>query len=89
MSNRTRRRSPTQPSNLASVVRLQDYKAARHAAFVLEGLLHEPPWLLDVRPRVAGGEVRLVVRLRYPTPQARVCTPTRVNSIPVHVEEGN
>ncbi len=67
------------------VTRLQDFKAARHAARVLEGLLHEPPWLRDVRASTAGGEVQIVVRLLYPTPQARVCTPCSVNSIPVRI----
>ncbi len=74
------------PPRAASITRLQDFKAARHAAHVLEGLLHEPPWLRDVRACALAGEVRIVVRLLYPTPQARMCTPARVNSIPVHIE---
>ncbi len=68
------------------MIRLQDYKAVRHAASVLEGLLHEPPWLRDVRGSVAGGQVRIIVRLNYFTPDARICTPSHVNSIPVHIE---
>ncbi len=77
---------PPRPERDPRVTSLQDFKAARHAAEVLEGLLHEPPWLRDVRASTVGGQVRIVVRLLYPTPQARLCTPYRVNSIPVRIE---
>jgi hypothetical protein len=85
--NRPRPKNATKPPvGSTAVVRLQDFKAVRHAAAVLEGLLHEPPWLRDVRGSVAGGQARIVVRLRYFAPAARVCTPTQVNSIPVQIE---
>jgi hypothetical protein len=78
--------NPSRPEGNSRVTSLQDFKAARHAAQVLEGLLHDPPWLRDVRASAVGGQVQIVVRLLYPTPQARLCTPYRVNSIPVRIE---
>ena len=80
------RNAPKPPAEAAAIIRLQDYKAARHAAAVLEGLLHDPPWLRDVRGSVAGGQVRLIVRLNYFTTEARICTPSSVNSIPVQLD---
>lgn len=86
MPSRPRSGSAPEPvAGTATVIRLQDYKAVRRAAVVLEGLLHEPPWLRDVRGSVTGGQVRIVVRLRYFTPDAQTCTPSRVNSIPVEI----
>jgi hypothetical protein len=86
MPRRLRARPSTAtPEKLAPVTLLQEYRAARHAADVLTGLLHEPPWLRDVRASIGGGDVQIVVRLAYPTPQARVCTPSKVNSIPVRI----
>ena len=66
MPSRSRSRNAPKPlAEAAAIIRLQDYKAARHAAAVLEGLLHEPPWLCNFRGSVAGGQVRLIVRLHY------------------------
>jgi hypothetical protein len=83
--SRRPRTSVTARKKSATTTSLGDYRAARHAAAILEGLLHEPPWLSSVGVDTSDGEVRIVVRLLYATPQARVCTPRKVNSIPVDI----
>jgi hypothetical protein len=66
------------------VVDLAEWRAAIPAATALEGLLHDPPWLLGVRlapAEVVGFELR--VTLLWETPQARMCLPSGINDIPV------
>jgi hypothetical protein len=64
-------------------VSLVEYKAALHASRVLVGLLHEPPFLVDVRPSFREGFPVILVRVRVLDDGVRACLPSRVNSIPV------
>lgn len=65
------------------VVPLALYRAARHAATVLLGLLHEPPWLADVRVELQDGVPVIVVRVHCLDDGVRCCLPRHVNSIRV------
>jgi hypothetical protein len=60
------------------VVDLGEWRKAAPVACALEGMLHEPPWLLAVRLVVAekvGFEIHAEVL--WDAPQARMCLPQR------------
>jgi hypothetical protein len=63
-------------------VSLQDVRGARHAAEVLEGLLHEPPFAF-CRVRIEESGHPVIEVGTYDLPVAQVCTPRRVNSLSV------
>lgn len=66
------------------LVSLGAYRAARDAALFFRGVLHDPPWLADVKAEVlADGSARVVVILNWLTPLIERCLPTAVNHIPV------
>jgi len=68
------------------VVDLAEWRKALRAGAALEGLLHEPPWLLRIRlapAPEAGFELR--VELLWDAPQARMCLPCSIDDIPVKV----
>ncbi len=75
--------------SIASITNLQAVKGARRAAYVLAGLLHEPPWVRDIRVVTSEGYPHIEVRLADATErsreQARMCVPTAVNSVKVRV----
>ena len=68
------------------MVALAEYHAARRAADVLRGLLHEPTWLLDVKVIVAeevGFEI--IVSIVREDEMIRRCLPRSMNDVPVRV----
>jgi hypothetical protein len=68
------------------VVDVAEWRAAVRCAAALEGLLHAPPWLVDVR--VAAAEevgLELVVTLLWESEDARRCLPRSVDDLPVRV----
>lgn len=68
------------------VVDLAEWRKARRAAAALEGLLHEPPWLLEVRlvpAATAGLELRVV--LLRDSPAARLSLPRSIDDVPVRI----
>ena len=54
---------PHARSRVNPVVPLATYRAARHAANVLLGLLHEPPWLAGIAVEMQDGTPVIVVRV--------------------------
>jgi hypothetical protein len=67
-------------------VDLAEWRSALRARAALEGLLHDPPWLLQVRLAAAeevGFELR--VELLWDSPEARLCLPSSVDDAPVKV----
>lgn len=70
---------------VATVISLDDFRAAVRARDVLVGLLHRPPWLASVEAGCIKGRTYLRVAVRWDGPMVRACLPKRVNRLPVVV----
>ncbi len=66
-----------------AIVSLATYRAARHAANVLLGILHEPPWLAGIGVEMQEGLPVIVVRVHTLDDGVQCCLPRHVNSIVV------
>ena len=72
------------------VVDIAEWRIAQRAARALEGLLHEPPWLLGVRvvtSQSVGFEI--VVTLVRDERDIRMCLPSSIDDVPVRVVARN
>jgi hypothetical protein len=65
------------------VVALAEWRGARRAVTALLGLLHDPPWLLDMRlAPAADAGLELSVTMLWDDAQGRMFLPTSVDEIP-------
>jgi hypothetical protein len=68
------------------LVDLAEWRKALGTASGLERLLHDPPWLLNVRLAAADDVgFELLITLLWDSPQARMCLPKAVDDVPVKI----
>lgn len=67
----------------ATVISLDAWRKAKHAASVLSDLLQNPDWLRTIRVVHQRGDICILVRVVSVTSAAKICTPARVNDVPV------
>jgi len=70
----------------AEVIQLAALRDAQRAAKVLDGLMHEAPWLVRIRVGTRAGLAVITVLVSVLDEQVRCCLPTHVNNFPVEVQ---
>jgi hypothetical protein len=74
---------------LGAAVDLKAWKVAKHAADVVRGLLHEPDFLIGVKPRLRGDRIVIEILVTCLTESIACCLPRSVNGVPVEARAVN